>query len=141
MDAILLSDIVWEGPAKEMTEDLPGLRDGHFFKQTDTGESYFRRNGVWEFINLGLSFIKATKSGLIITDSNGEYSVVFDTPFISNDYSIALSCKEIPSKEIPLAVYDNQTAEGFDIYSYNTVKKAIQPNAEVSWLTTRNYNP
>jgi hypothetical protein len=144
MAAILLSDFVWEGTNPERLIDpyvIANKRDGHIFKESDTGESYLHRNGDWEFINLGLSFIKATKSGRITTDGSGFYHVDFVTPFIDDLYTVALSCKEIPTKEIPLAVFDNLTVNGFDIYSYNIVKKTLEGNIVVSWLCTRDYNP
>ena len=142
--AILLSNFVWEGTHNDRLDD-PDVQsqksDGHIFKELDTGESYIHRGGGWEFINLGLAFIKATKSGCITTDASGNCHVSFTTPFIDDEYTVALSCREIPSKEIPLAVFKNLTPLGFDIVTYSAVKKTEEGNVVTSWLATRNYNP
>ena len=144
MAAILLSDFVWEGTSEDRLTD-PNVqelkRDGHIFKESDTGESYIHRNGDWEFINLGLSFIKATKSGRITTEVNGKYHIDFVTPFISDDYTVALSCQYAKFRKIPVAVFDNLTPTGFDIITYDTNKKRVQGGVVVSWLATRDYNP
>ena len=139
MTAVLLSNFVWEGPSGEMA-GVAAL-DGHIYKQLDTGESYIRRAGSWQFVNLGLSFIKATKSGKITTDTNGFHHVTFVTPFSNNLYSVTLSCENTVPKEFPIAVFENLTAAGFDIYSYDTSKKAVLGNVVTSWLATRDYNP
>jgi hypothetical protein len=142
MVAILLSDVVWEGLSTEMTDALPGLRDGHFFKQIDVGESYFRRAGVWENVNLGLAFIRATKSGRVTTDGNGDAQVVFNTPFSDVDYSVALSCVDIsgPGAKFPLAYKYNRLPTGFRIVTRRTNGQVLG-DIEVSWLATRDYNP
>jgi hypothetical protein len=113
--ATLLSDYVWEGVSAEMTDTLPGLRDGHIFKQLDTGESYLRRNGTWQTVNLGLSQIKATKSGRITTDANGDYPVVFGTPFSDNNYAAQLSCVDPEIGAAVLPFKRNLTTDGFSI--------------------------
>ena len=142
MAATLLSDTVWEGLSVEMTDDLPSLRDGHFYKQADTGESYFRRGDTWEYVNLGLAFIKATKSGRVVTDANGDAQIIFNTPFIDDQYSIALGCADSggPPNSAALAFKWDRLATGFRIKTRGTNS---QPKAgvEVSWLCTRDYNP
>ena len=137
--AILLANFVWEGTSLDRAS--AEASDGHIFKELDTGESYIRRNGAWENINLGLAFIKATKSGRVTTGAGGLYHVTFTTPFIDANYTVQLSCQEMPTKEIPVAVKDNLATTGFDIVSYNTVKKAVEAGVVVSWLATRDYNP
>ena len=142
MTATLLSDTVWEGLQVEMTDVLPGLRDGHFFKQADTGESYFRRDGAWEYVNLGLAFIKATKSGRVTTDASGDAQIVFNTPFISDDYSVVLSCTDRggPPNFVALAYKHTRTATGFWIKTRGTNSQPMA-GVQVSWLCTRDYNP
>ena len=132
---------IWEGTSLETKPGPPEAYDGHIFKELDTGESYTRVAGQWEYINLGLAFIKATKSGVTVTDSSGHAHVSFVTPFIDAEYSVQLTCDDFVSKEIPVATKSNVLIEGFDISSYNTVKKTVQADATVSWLATRNYNP
>jgi len=95
---ILLGGTVWEGLSTEPRPTYEqGARDGHFYKELDTGESYIRLNGVFTFVNLGLSFIKATKSGKIVTDETGFYHVDFTTHFINDQYTVALSCQDQPT--------------------------------------------
>ena len=132
---------VWEGLSTETKPgDEQGSRDGHIFKELDTGESYTRIAGSWHFINLGLSFIKATKSGKITTDANGFYHVVFNTQFIDENYSVALSTQDEGTTKIIAAYFKNILSNGFDIYTRNR-NGVLEPNISVSWLATRNYNP
>ena len=135
--ATLLSNFVWEGLSSEM--EGASARDGHIYKQLDTGESYIRVLGEWQFINLGLSFIKATKSGLVSTDADGFAHITFTTPFISTDYTVALSPAASPWPYIPC--FDNLTTSGFDVYTRDTRNGAAAGNKSVSWVATRNYNP
>jgi hypothetical protein len=114
--AIKYGNWVWEGVS---TEPKPGRAegayDGHVFKELDTGESYTRVAGVWEYINLGLAFIKATKSGSITTDSNGDYPVTFTTPFIDNNYTVALTCTDVGPGPGVIAYVGTKTVAGFNI--------------------------
>jgi len=111
-----------------------------FLKALDTGESYIRRGGTWEYINLGLAFIKATKSGKITTDASGFYHVSFNTDFIDSDYTVALSTNEAVSNS-SMAHFANLTKNGFDIQTRNSQNGNALGNIVVSWLATRNYNP
>lgn len=139
--AILLSDTVWEGKSTEARPTpAEGAKDGQFYKELDTGESYIRVNGVWTFINLGLSFIKATKSGHITTAANGQYHVTFVTPFIDANYSVALTCEDQGSKPA-IATKLNKTINGFDIYTRRSTSGQLTGSIHVSWLATRDYNP
>ena len=140
MAAVLLGNFVWESISTEPWPDVKdGAKNGHILKLLDTGESYIRRHGVWTYINLGLSFIKATKSGSIITDDDGYARVNFVTPFINNDYSVCLSPGSSPWPY--MCSFADVGIGGFDIYTRDTRNGAAKPNAEVSWLATRNYNP
>jgi len=140
--AILLGNTVWEGLSTEPRPTYAeGARDGHFYKELDTGETYIRRYGVFEFVNLGLSFIKATKSGTITTDANGFFHVSFVTPFINNLYSVALGLTNPGIALIVAAYASNRTISGFDIVTLKMPGGQPQPNQEVSWLATRDYNP
>jgi len=142
MAATLYANFVWEGTAPEMLPDLPGVYDGHIYKQLDTGESFIRVGGEWQYINLGLAFIKATKSGRVITDGSGLAEVMFNTPFIDDEYSIALSCIDPggPPARPAIAFKYGRTTFGFMIVTRN-VHGIPYPNIEGSWLATRDYNP
>ena len=142
--ATLFGNTVWEGI---LSEGFPtyaeGARDGHFFKALEEGESYIRVNGSWEHINLGLAFIKATKSGRITTDANGFYRVFFNTPFINADYGVTLT---VENKNWGVrggcAAYKlNKTINSFDILTKDTNNNQRYANVTVSWLCTRVYNP
>ena len=131
---------VWEGTSLETKPgDAEGSHDGQVFKELDTGESYTRIEGVWEYINLGLALIKATKSGLTTTDSTGNASVTYATPFIDTDYTVQLTCDDIGEK-LAVPFKANVTITGFDIVTRDKNGKPIG-NVEVSWLSTRSYNP
>jgi hypothetical protein len=142
--AILLADSVWEGLSTEPRPTVAeGARDGQFYKELDTGESYIRRFGTWHFINLGLSFIKATKSGSIVTAANGTYSVAFTTPFISSDYGIALTVREQSwgNDRGCIAYYSSIAPTGFNITTRDVRQGNTIGGVTVSWLATRHYNP
>ncbi len=125
-----------------MTPDVEVLaRDGHFYKEMDTGETYHRVGGEWLFINLGLSFIKATKSGRVTTDSGGVYDVVFATPFINDQYSIQLTCQDLGSVKPPVAFKTNRSVYGFRITTRDSKKGDLFGGVTVSWLATRDYDP
>lgn len=138
---LLLGDAIWEGKS---TEPRPtpeeGAKDGHFLKEVDTGETYHRVDGVWEFVNLGFSQIKATKSGRITTNAHGIYNVTFNTPFINNLYTVSLSCEETGNNPAT-AAFSNIATTGFTITTRKTKNGQIKGNTVVSWLGTRDYNP
>ena len=139
--AVLLGNTVWEGTAPEMEspEVLALARDGHFYKQLDTGESYYRRDGEWVFINLGLSFIKATKSGTVTTDGDGMAHVTFVTPLIDTDYGVALTT--VYDGTPTIAQKENLSVDGFDIRTFKSKNGQVAAGITVSWLATRHYNP
>jgi hypothetical protein len=139
--AVLLGDTVWEGVSTETKpDDLTGGRDGHFFKELDTGETYVRLDGAWEYVNLGLAFVKATKSGRATTDGSGVTHIAFTTPFIDDQYSIALSCQDPGGGVGLIAYFANRTAAGFDVYTRRAAGTTV-PNIPISWLATRDYDP
>ena len=139
--AIKLGNWVWEGVS---TEPKPtkeqGAGDGHVFKELDTGESYAMVGGAWEYINLGLAFVKATKSGRIITDAAGEAVITFTPQFINNEYTVALSVIDDGGKTPIASMYD-RTIGGFRIRTRNATSGQLVGDVEVSWLATRDYNP
>jgi hypothetical protein len=137
--AIKYGNWVWEGISTESKPARPEAENGHIFKELDTGESYTMVSGVWEYINLGLAFIKATKSGKIVTDLNGYYQVTFTTPFINDEYSIALSTYYAGTPVI--AQFSNTAPGSFDINTINTRSGLAAGEITVSWLATRDYNP
>ena len=139
---ILLGGWIYEGLSTETKPTLAlGAKNGQIFKELDTGESYHLRGGTWKYVNLGLSFIKATKSGRITTNASGLYTVTFATPFINNEYTVALTCEYSASKVLAVGYFSNLSASGFTITTYDVVKKAIVGDTVVSWLATRNYDP
>ena len=140
MTAVLLSNFVWEGLSSEMAGVV--ALDGHIYKQLDTGESYIRRSGSWQFVNLGLSFIKATKSGQALTDVNGYCHVSFATPFSNSDYSASFSSPDNGdgAGKTVSCFYSNIAVDGFDVNSRDS-KGVRVGNIQFSWLVTRNYNP
>ena len=131
---------VWEGVSTEVKPSKPVAGDGHIFKELDTGESYAMVAGVWEYINLGLAFVKATKSGRAVTDATGDWSITFATPFIDNQYSIALSCEDPGGPPAHTAYFHTRTAAGFSVKTRN-LAGAPNGNVSFSWLATRDYNP
>jgi hypothetical protein len=138
---ILLSNFVWEGLSTEMPTYEEGARDGHIYKQLDTGESYIRRDNEWQFINLGLAYIKATKSGSLVTDTDGMGNIVFNTPFIDKDYTVALTCADPGNRQGVIAYTVSKEMAGFTVVTRDAVSGRIEPNAALSWLCTRNYDP
>jgi hypothetical protein len=136
---IKLGGWIWEGTSSEVKPgNAEGSADGHVFKELDTGESYTRVAGVWTFINLGLSYIKATKSGRIITDTTGFYHVTFNTPFIATNYTVQLTAED--DGNLTVALSKNITVSGFDIQCRNKNGSPKGP-CTISWLTTIDYNP
>lgn len=131
--AVILANFVWEGTNPERLTDpyvLANKVDGHIFKELDTGESYIHRNGDWEYINLGLSFIKATKSGNATTDASGEVVITFTTPLIDDLYSVALSVSDDGSKT-PVASFYNKTTNGFSIRTRNATSGQLVGGVDV----------
>ena len=138
---ILLGGWIYEGLSTEVKPLPPVALNGQIFKELDTGESYHLRNGTWQYVNLGLSFIKATKSGRITTDAGGLYTVTFATPFINDQYTVALSCDDAGLGQPAIALFKNLTASGFTIQSRYSRTGNVRPSTVVSWLATRNYDP
>ena len=138
---ILLGGWIWEGLSTETKPVIPEAKNGQIFKELDTGESYHLRSGTWFYVNLGLSFIKATKSGRIVTDVSGFYNITFSTPFINDQYTVALSCDDAGTTQPAMALFSNITKNGFDIRSRYSRTGNIRPTTVVSWLATRNYDP
>ena len=105
---------IWSGLSTEQKPSTKeGAFDGHIFKELDTGESYTRVAGIWVWMETGLSFIKATKSGKITTPANGIFHVTFNTPFIDNDYTVSLTCLEMCKGKI--AFVDRNGCTGCDV--------------------------
>ena len=141
MARVLLGNFVWEGLCSELPTDAQGAFDGHLYKCLDTGDSYIRHYGTWVLINLGLSQVKATKSGRIVTDANGFHHVAFVQPFIDNIYAVALSVEDMGALKPAIAFFFNIATTGFDIQTRDTKKGDPFGGVVTSWLATRNYNP
>lgn len=139
MAAVILADTVWEG-TKEDRLLITTMREGHYFKELDTGETYIYRAGAWDYVNLGLSFIKATKSGRTTTDGNGISDILFTTPIIDTDYTVALTCQDNGIQPV-CGFFSGIATTGFRITTRNTRSGQPVGNIDVSWLATRNYNP
>jgi len=136
----LYSNFVWEGLSAETKPTyVQGARDGHLFKELDKGLTYIRRLGIWESMGVGLSFIMATKSGKITTNSSGYFDVIFNTPFSDNQYIVNLTC-EYSTTKTSITTFGSITANGFRIWTKKT-NGSIESGVVVSWLVTRNYNP
>jgi len=136
----LYSNFIWEGLSSETKPTyVQGARDGHLFKELDKGLIYIRRLGIWESMGVGLSFIMATKSGKITTNSSGYFDVIFNTPFSDNQYIVNLTC-EYSTTKTSITTFGSITANGFRIWTKKT-NGSIESGVVVSWLVTRNYNP
>ena len=99
---------------------------------------FIRRYGMWEGMESGYSFVMATKSGRVTTDANGDAEIVFFTPFINDEYSIALSCIDPggPPAGAVLAYKYDRLNTGFKVITRRTNAQPVA-NVEVSWLCTR----
>jgi hypothetical protein len=133
MTAILFAN-KWRGLESER-DGVPAT-DGQWFLAFDTGNVFFRKTGAWVADIEG--FISATKSGRIMTDSSGQAHVTFVTPFINNQYGVALSC--LDPGDFIAAFKANLAATGFDIITRDK-NGHTQGNITVSWVATRDYNP
>ena len=141
MMATLYGNTVWEGLSTETKPNIgTGASNGQFFKEMDTGESYHLIDGTWTYVNLGFAFVKATKSGRATTGAGGTVDITFNTAFIDDEYSIALSVVDDGGKT-PTASKSNRTASGFRLHTRNSTSGQYEGNVEVSWLCTRDYNP
>ena len=89
---------------------------------------------------MSLAFIKATKSGRAVTDAQGNWDIVFQTPFIDNQYSIALSCEDPGGPPGVIVYFHTRSGGGFRVKSRNFAG-AVKGNVEFSWLATRDYDP
>jgi hypothetical protein len=138
---ILLAGWIWEGTSLEVKPLPPAGKNGQVFKELDTGDTYHLRDGVWEYANIGLAFVKATKSGRATTDASGLYTVTFTTPLINDQYSIALSVREQGVGGGVIAYFNNRSATGFTIQTRRATSGMPAPDIDVSWLATRDFNP
>lgn len=122
------------------TDEFPSVVDGWFLKCMDTGETYIRKEGSWESINTGLAFIKASKAGNITTDGSGDYSVVFNTPYVDANYAVTFGCIDPGFANTAIAYWYNLTTSGFDIKTRD--KNGLDlGNQDVAWLATRDFDP
>lgn len=139
--ATLYGNTIWDSNSQETKPTYEqGARNGQFLKELDTGDTYHRINGIWQYLNLGLASIKVAKSGRITTDANGETNIVFNTQFINEEYSIVLNVVDDGGKT-PIASECNRSIDGFTIRTRNTTSGQLIGNAEVSWLAIKDYNP
>ena len=123
-----------------LVEDgFPARRDGWMLKHTDNGKQYLRVSGQWVNMEMGLSFAPPTKSGSVVTGTDGTASIVFGTPFVDNAYTVALTCSDNGNQPI-IAVLVSKTKNGFSIITRSTRSGQATSNITVSWLATRNYN-
>ena len=123
------------------SDEKPNKPNGWFLKELDTGLSYIRKNGSWENINLGLAFIKATKSGETETDVDGEAHITFNTSFSATDYGVQFGTNGDSGNEKLITVYAaNLAVNGFDIVTRDK-NGHVLGSIKVCWLATRYYNP
>jgi len=121
------------------TDGRLNVPDGWYMKHTDTGNTFYRYDNAWNALGIGFSYAPPTKSGVVTTDDNGLASIDFNTEFIDDDYTIALSCQVKGNRE-PLANWVTKDNHGFTIRSSNPVNGNALGGVVVSWLCTRNFN-
>ena len=115
--------------------------DGWFWKQVDTGNVYHRVSGVWEPWGLGLAFAPPTKSGISVSDEDGNGEVVFGTPFVDDDYSVQMTCTEPNNERSIVMMVVTQDADGFTFKTRRATRLSQEfGNVTVAWLATRSYN-
>lgn len=88
-----------------------------------------------------LSAIAAQKvvyAGSVMTDVNGNASVIFNTAFPDTDYAISLT-PEIGLDTV-IAMYGNKATTGFSIKTEDDGGKD-EPNVNVDWLAVEYNNP
>ena len=124
-----------------VSDGFPDKPNGWFLKHLDDGSIYHRVAGEWVDWELGLSFAPPTKSGDLVTDEQGDASVVFGTPFFDDIYSVALTCSPAPNpRRVPVALLVSKTSEGFTIKTVNAEDGRPLWNVKVSWLCTQDFN-
>ena len=136
---IKLGNWIWEGLSTDTKPTKPSALNGHMFKELDTGKSYTLISGVWQPINLGLDPVNTTKSGIVVSNANGESTVTFNSPYIDTNYSISLS--PILTSNPKIAAASNISTTGFKVTVYRAKTEAIAPSVTIHWVTTRHYNP
>jgi len=138
---ICYGNLIWEGLSTE-TKPTANSFDGQTFKELDTGNVFYKILGQWTNVHTGESFIAATKSGKITTDSQGNYNVSFNTPFADNNYIVTLTVMygTWGGALGAIAYKDNLTTTGFTIRCRSLQKDPL-PNVVVSWLATKIFNP
>jgi len=135
-------NLLWECNSTDAKPTVSmGAGDDQFLKELDTGDTYERQAGQWINIGVGLSFIRATKSGRITTDGTGKYHVSFATPFINTSYTVALSCDDSGTTQPAIALFSNLATTGFDIQTRYSRTGNVRPTTVVSWLATMDFNP
>ena len=122
-------------------DGFPSRADGWFLKHVDTGNVFHRINGEWITWELGLSFAPPTKSGDAITDTDGNASIVFGSPFYDDEYSVALTCSVLPDpKRVPVALLVSKDSLGFTFKTVNPSDGKPLTGVGVSWLCTQDFN-
>jgi hypothetical protein len=83
-----------------------------------------------------------TKSGRVTTNANGTAHITFITPFVANDYTVALSVllQNFGNKVGAIAYASNLTVDGFDITTLDVKQGNAYGGVTVSWLATINAN-
>lgn len=120
------------------SDGQPERADGWWLLWIDTGETFLHVGGAWVGQGTGFSFAPPTKSGRVTTDANGRAVIVFDVPFVDNQYGVSYGCMDIGTgKKQPLVYTVNQTASGFTIQTRDTEKGDWMPNITVTYVATR----
>jgi len=120
------------------SDGFPARDNGWFLKHLDTGRVYHRVAGEWVDWGLGLSFAPPTKSGTLITDNDGNATVVFGTPFVDNLYTVALTCS---NEGVPVSAYVTiKNANGFSLVTKSPRSHRGVRDVTVSWLATKDFN-
>jgi hypothetical protein len=132
---ILYNGCIYEGLSTEAKPAfrIDGGRNGQIFKELDTGKVYQLKHGEWQPTKTGTEFTSATKSGKIITDSDGFYSVVFGIPIIGDNYTIQLTCEDKPGNIYNIAGFGTERCNGIFTWNGSDVfsETPIYSNGEV----------
>lgn len=80
-----------------------------------------------------MDFPRHIKSGIVTTDGNGEFNLVFNTPFEQDNYSVGLTCERNDTQPLVIVHYSNKTVNGFTIVTQGVPNGHSVGNVEVSW--------
>jgi hypothetical protein len=128
---------IWKGHSYEEKPEGPEVNDGQIFQAVDGGGDFARVAGEW--VETSFTFDPATRKGIVTTDGSGLAAVVFDIPFVSDQYTVAYGIIDPggPPAKMALAYTrkTEQTAAGFGLITRG-VNGLPEGNIEVTWIAT-----